>query len=377
MSPDVMQFLGRGVLLMSQASQDLIVHQSAPLNAEPPLDRLRASFVTPIERFYIRSHGSIPRLDFDQHHLKVNGLVGRPLELSMRELQERFPRKTVMATLQCAGNRRSELNEVRPVTGTKWEPGAIGNAEWAGAALADVLGYAGVQQADAGKLHVAFDSVDEIQNEGDRFSYGASIPLVKALQGEVLLAYEMNASPLTPEHGFPLRVIVPGYIGARSVKWLAGIRVQDEPSSNYFQQKDYKLFPSDMNQENVDWEAGMMLYDIPVNAVICEPGEGVELPAGPVIVRGYAIAGGRSIARVEISADQGQNWARAAFEHPRGEPWTWTLWESRLDLPPGEHELTVRAWDRAAQTQPEEAEHIWNFKGFMNNAWHQVHFRTR
>jgi sulfite oxidase len=187
----------------------------------------------------------------------------------------------------------------------------------------------------------------------------------------------MNGRPLAPEHGFPLRVVVPGYVGARSVKWVAQIQVQEDPSNNYFQRKDYKLFPPDMDKDDVDWEAGMMLYDLPVNAAICEPADGAELAAGLISVRGYAIAGGRPIERVEVSADGGQNWTRAAFEHPSGEPWSWTLWESHLDLPPGEHELAARAWDRAAQTQPAQPEDVWNFKGYVNAAWHRIKVRIR
>lgn len=359
------------------ASSQLIIHELSPLNAEPPLDLLRASFVTPNRHFYIRTHGSIPRLDAGRHQLGVEGRVANPLGLSMADIRARFPRRTVTAALQCAGNRRSELDRVRPVDGTPWQPGAIGNAEWAGASLADVLRAAGCHSAEIDGLHVAFASVDEVEEEGRRFPFGASIPLRKALQPEVLLASEMNGEPLAPEHGFPLRVVVPGYVAARSVKWVGAIRVQDEASDNYFQRKDYKLFPPGMDAGNVDWETGTMLYDLPVNSVICEPADRAEVPAGSVTLRGYATAGSRIIERVEVSADGGRGWVRGGLEHARDEPWAWTLWEGRLDLAPGEHEIAVRAWDAAAQTQPERAETAWNFKGYMNTAWHRIRVRAR
>ena len=361
----------------SCASPRLIVHETSPLNAEPPLDVLGASFVTPTPRFYIRTHGSIPQSDPARHRLRVEGSVGKPLELCLADIRARFPRRTVVAALQCAGNRRTELASVRPVDGTPWQQGAIGNAEWTGAPLAEVLRAAGCETTDSDGLHVAFASIDEVEEEGRRFSFGGSIPLTKALQPEVLLAYEMNGEPLAPEHGFPLRVVVPGYVAARSVKWLGAIRVQSAPSDNYFQRYDYKLFPPDTDASNVDWEAGTMLNELPVNSAICEPADGAEVSAGPVTLRGYAMAGGRTIERVEVSADDGRSWLGAACEHSPGEPWSWTLWKARLELAPGEHEIAVRAWDAAAQTQPERTETVWNFKGYMNTAWHRIRVRAR
>ncbi len=358
---------------MPQPSPGLIVHTAHPLNAEPPLGSLIEHFVTPVDRFYIRTHGSLPRLDAERHRLRVDGRVTNPIEMTVRDLRERFPRRSVTATLQCAGNRREELDEVRPVTGTKWEPGAIGTAEWAGAALGDVLSAAGCPEG--GDLHVAFASVDEVAEEGQRFTYGASIPLAKALGAEVLLAYEMNGAPLAPEHGFPLRVVVPGYVGVRSVKWVVAVRVQDKPSENYFQRKDYKLFPPGVTQQTMDPDAGMTLYDFPLNAAICEPADDARLPSGPVAVRGYALAAGRAIERVELTADGGRSWVEAELERQQGNPWAWTLWHGRLDLPPGEHEIAVRAWDAAAQTQPEHPAEVWNFKGYVNSAWHRVRVR--
>jgi sulfite oxidase len=353
----------------------LIVHQREPLNAEPPLDRLRASFLTSAAVFYVRTHGNIPQLQAESHRLRIEGRVAQPLDLTLAELRQRFPLQKLTASLQCAGNRRAELERVRPVDGAKWGAGAIGTAEWTGVRLHDVLRAAGCQEEAS--LHVAFEAVDEIGEGKDRFTYGASVPLGKALAPEVLLAFEMDGRPLRPEHGYPLRLVVPGQIGARSVKWLRAIRVQNHPSDNPFQQQEYRLLPPSMTEQDLDPAAGLMLHELPVNAAICEPVEGANLPAGQVLLRGYALAGGRAIARVEVTADGGKNWTTAALEQRPGSPWTWTLWQASLDLPVGEHQLAVRAWDTAAQTQPEQLESVWNWKGYVNTAWHRVRLRCR
>jgi sulfite oxidase len=334
-----------------RSEPDLIVHSERPYNAEPPLDRLRSSFITAQPDFYVRSHGDVPRLVEREHRLRVGGRVAAPLDLAMAELRERFPRRTVTAVMQCAGNRRGDMRQVRPVSGDPWAPGAIGNAEWTGAPLADVLRAAGAA-TDAG-LHVALAACDDCEAEGERFRYAVSIPMPKAVSPEVLLAYEMNGEPLAPEHGFPLRAVVPGFAGVRSAKWLAGITVQDAPVDGRAQARDYKLFPPDVTGETADWGKGVTIYDMPLNAAICEPAPGAELAAGPATLRGYAVATARAVVRVDVSIDGGRSWRQAELEHdPAASPWSWTFWRADLDLPAGERELAVRAWDSAGQTQP-------------------------
>jgi sulfite oxidase len=351
----------------------LILRSAMPLNAEgaPPL--LAGTPITPVESFFIRTHGTVPRLDRATHRLQVGGRVRNPLTLSLDDLLRDFPAARVTATLLCAGNRREELNAVDAVAGTSWGQGAIGNAEWTGVRLADILARAGVEPGD---FHVAFASADEVVLGDLRTHFGGSIPLAKAIAPEVLIAYAMNGEPLTPEHGFPLRVVVPGYIGARSVKWLTEIRVQDAPSDNYFQQNDYKLLPAGFDAASADWSGGVMLGELPVNSAVLRPVEGAELVAGNALVEGYALAGaGRAVGRVDVSADGGKSWRKAELD-PCG-PWAWTLWRARLELAPGPAELVVRAWDSAAQTQPERLETVWNCKGYMNNAWHRVSVTVR
>ena len=351
----------------------MIVHSESPLNAEPSLSQLRDALITPQRLFYVRSHGNTPALDAASHRLSVRGQVATPLDLSMAELRQLFAPRSVRATMQCAGNRRAELEEVRPVSGNPWAPGAIGNAEWTGAALADVLRAAGAQ---AGALHVAFDAADEVETHEDgRFTFGVSIAMDKAMSPDVLLAYAMNGETLAPEHGYPLRVVAPGFAGVRSPKWLTGITVQERPSASPMQQHDYKLLPPAMTAQTVDWSQGVTINDLPLNAAICDPAPHAVLRPGPVNVRGYAIASGRAVCRVDLSAEDGRSWVQARLQHDPAAPWSWTFWEATVHLSRGEHQLAVRAWDAAGQTQPSRPDDMWNFKGYLCAVWHRVPVR--
>lgn len=170
----------------------------------------------------------------------------------------------------------------------------------------------------------------------------------------------------------------PGYYGARSVKWLSSITLQEAPSDNHFQAREYKLFPPNMTAETVDYSEGLMLGELQTNAVICGPGENETLEAGPVPVRGYAIAGGgRRVERVDVSPDKGRTWVQAELTAGADEPWAWTLWRATVELPPGEHRIVVRALDSSAATQPATAAEVWNFKGHANNSWHGVRVVAR
>ncbi len=348
----------------------LIVHQEQPFNAEPPGDLLRQSFLTPQERFYVRTHGSIPAVDPTSYRLLITGMVQRKRELSLDELRSMSPVHTVTATLQCAGNRRDELIAVKPIPGeVPWRAEVIGTAQWRGVPLRKVLQAVGVE-ADA--RYVAFTSLDEAQFEGEKVSYGSSIALEKAFSPDVLLAYEMNDEPLAPEHGFPLRVIVPGYIGARSVKWLREITLQEHPSTNPYQARDYKIFPPEITAQTVDWSRGKTIEELTLNAVITTPQEGETVAAGPTRIQGYAISGqGAPVERVELSVDGAKTWTTANIVE-RADPYTWCFWEVRVALSPGDCQMIVRAWDASGQTQPEDVRPLWNFKGYMNNAWQRV-----
>lgn len=354
----------------------MIVRVHQPYNAETALIPLRQSLITPLDLFYIRSHGNIPRVDPGRYRLEVSGLVKRPLMLSLQELRNNYPRNTVTAVVQCAGNRRDELMEVTPIPEEiPWGAGAIGNAQWTGVPLREVLLAA---ESSAEVRHAAFLGLDDVDDEDGSFKYGSSIPIEKAMSPEVLLAYEMNGEPLRSEHGAPLRVVTPDYIGARSVKWLSSITLQAEPSDNPFQTREYKLFPSNVTAQTADYSEGLMLGEAPTNAVICEPADGISLAAGPVLVRGYALAGGgRRVKRVDLSVDEGCSWSQAKLSENEDQRWARRFWETSLNLAPGAHQIVVRTFDSAANTQPEDAGTVWNFKGYANNAWHKIKVNAR
>jgi len=222
---------------------DLIVHEEEPFNAETGPAALAESPVTATEAFYVRGHGAVPTPDPAGWRLKVDGLVERELKLSLGTLRQVFREHEVTATLQCAGNRRAGLVAVRDIPGeAPWGPGATGTATWTGIALADVLALAGVLP---GATHVGFVGADLCGPMKPPERFAGSIPLDKACRPEVLLAWGMNGESLPLVHGAPLRVVVPGYIGARSVKWLEQIEIRSAPSRGYFQHVAYRLLPED------------------------------------------------------------------------------------------------------------------------------------
>ncbi len=364
-------------------SAELVVFAAEPFNAAAPVESLADSFITETPLFYVRNHGNIPALETSNYRLEVGGMVEETLKLNLAELQNRFKIHSITATMQCAGNRRDEMIEVREIPGEMpWQANAISCANWRGVRLADVLAAAGVK---TGAMHVAFDGADEITKKV-LINFGASIPLDKAMSEEVLLAFEMNGQPLLPVHGAPLRVVVPGYIGARSVKWLTTITVQEKPSDNHYQQEAYKIFPPHITKETVDWTKGLTLSEGQINSVICEPLDGAELEMGATIARGYAMSGGgRSIERIEVSPDGGHNWVAAKLLEPRENAevesnkrsWVWQLWECSIELKLETRELIVRAYDSSANTQPETIAPLWNFKGYMNNGWHRIKLKVK
>jgi sulfite oxidase len=185
----------------------------------------------------------------------------------------------------------------------------------------------------------------------------------------VLLAWEMNGEPLPAVHGAPLRVVVPGHIGARSVKWLTQIMAQAEPSENFFQARAYRLLPDGIDPDTAPPGTGVELGSVAVNADILDPEDGATVSAGRLSVRGYAFAGDdRRIVRVDVSTDGGAGWQQAELlDEPSR--WAWRRWRADLDLPAGSAEIVARAWDSAAGTQPRDAAQLWNPRGYVNNSW--------
>jgi sulfite oxidase len=352
--------------------EDMIVHSAEPLNAEPTRAALAEADLTGADTFYTRNHGPVPELDPRTWRLRVDGLVDTSLELSLDRLREGFAPHEVTAALQCAGNRRTGLMKVRDIPGEEpWDAGAVGNARWTGARLADVLAAAGIRP---GARHAAFTALDVSAQASPPQPFGASIPLRKAMSAEVLLAWDMNGQPLPPVHGAPVRVVVPGYIGARSVKWVSQITVQADPSDNYFQATSYRLLPAEADPADAGPGEGISLGPFTVNADILLPEEGAAVQGPPVTVAGYAITGDeRQVVRVDISPDGGRSWHQATLADEVS-PWSWRRWHATLPLPPGPAEVIVRAWDSAGSVQPESAAQLWNPKGYANNAWARLRF---
>ncbi|OHV36014.1 MULTISPECIES: sulfite oxidase [Pseudofrankia] len=369
----------------------MIVYEEEPFNAEPPAAALADRPVTPLDTFYSRNHGPILQIDPDSWRLRVDGVVRRPLVLSLAQLRARFPERTVVATLLCAGNRRAELAAVRPIPDeVPWGPGVVSTARWTGVSLADVLASA-EPWPDA--AHVAFGAADVSELADPPQPFGGSVPMSKAMAGEVLLAWEMDGAPLPPAHGAPVRVVVPGYIGARSVKWVEHIHVQERPSDNYFQATAYRLLPADADPADAPG-TGLSLGPLAVNAAILTPGQGQTLPPGPNRISGYAIAGdGRGVARVDVRVEtpgpgrdtgtgtgpdaNGASPWRQADLGPAPSPWAWRLWETTVRIPPGPVDIVARAWDTSATVQPEQPATLWNPKGYGNNAWTRVRVTGR
>ncbi|KAG8634905.1 sulfite oxidase isoform X2 [Manihot esculenta] len=331
----------------------LRINYKQPFNAEPPRSALVSSYITPVEFFFKRNHGPIPVVDdIDSYSVSMSGLIDNPIELFMKDIWK-LPKYVVTATLQCAGNRRTAMSNVKEVKGVGWDVSAIGNAVWGGAKLADVLELVGIAKwtstTKSGGKHVEFVSIDKCKEENGG-PYKASIPLSHATspEADVLLAYEMNGEPLKRDHGYPLRVVVPGVIGARSVKWLDSINIIAEECQ----------------------------------CAICSLEDVTAVKPGKVKVSGYAASGGgRGIERIDVSVDGGKTWVEASRHQKTGVPciaedtssdkWAWVLFEVTVDVPHST-EIVAKAVDSAANVQPENVLDIWNLRGILNTSWHRV-----
>ncbi|KAI8471760.1 MAG: Oxidoreductase, molybdopterin-binding domain-containing protein [Monoraphidium minutum] len=369
----------------------LVVRSAKPFNAETPLDILSEHLVTPTDLFYVRHHLPVPLVDEAAFALQVAGDGVKSLRLSVPDLQARFKHATVVATVECAGNRRAEMKAIpcpgasgARIKGLDWDAGAIGTAVWGGVRLRDVLAEAGLSPDDPAIKHIHFIGLD-VDESG--VPYMASIPVHKAMdpRGDVLLAYEMNGAPIPRDHGGPLRAIVPGVVGARNVKWLARVEAAPRESQGFWQQSDYKAFSPGTDWDNVDWNSAPAIQDMNIVSAICSPAPGTEIGTseGEITVKGYAWSGGgKAIVRVDVSLDGGASWAPAPLtSHPAnesGRAWAKTLYSLTLPLPEGvakdggSLDVVVKATDETYNTQPESAGPVWNARGVCNNSWHRV-----
>uniref|UniRef100_A0A1B6LRG4 Sulfite oxidase n=1 Tax=Graphocephala atropunctata TaxID=36148 RepID=A0A1B6LRG4_9HEMI len=320
----------------------------------------------------------LPEVDEQSYELQISGVGIKETTLTLDDIKK-FPKYTLTACIQCAGNRRGEMSTVKPVKGLDWGSAAIGNAQWSGARLYDVLTSLGLKEDDPKVKHIKFKGMD---TDVINVPYGASIPVEKGMnpRGDVLLAYEMNGEPLTIDHGFPLRVIVPGTVGARNVKWLSSIKVSGCESPAHWQQYDYKGFSPSVDWDTVDWSSAPAIQELPVISAICDPvnGASVKPNQGKVKLRGYAFSGGgHQVVRVDVTADKGHTWHTATLEQESARPprhWGWTLWTVDVPVSPkaSRVEFWVKAVDNSYNTQPETINNIWNLRGILNNAYHRI-----
>lgn len=317
---------------------DVVTHD--PLNAETPLDAL-APDVTPTRGFYVRGHYAIPRVDARDWRLRFEGAFRHPRVLGLDELKRRGSVE-ITTVLECAGNGRSRLAPLPK--GTPWGERAVGCAKFRGARLADLVAECEPERDAAG---LVFRGADHDKTR----HYERSMP-VDAL-GDAILAWEMNGEPLTPEHGAPVRLVVPGWYGMASVKWLEGIRASREPFRGFFQADEYVI-------------DGKPLRAMRVKSMIVSPAPGATVPFGEITIRGRAWSGAGAIVKVEVSPDAGLTW-READARPQSGPYGWVAWELRWKPSrPGKHVLLARATDSAGNVQPLAPE--WNPLGYANHA---------
>ncbi|THU97277.1 molybdopterin binding oxidoreductase [Dendrothele bispora CBS 962.96] len=345
-------------------SEHLIIQAKEPFNAEAPVAALVELAITPEDLVYARNHGPVREFEEEVYTITVQSKCGQ-VKLGMSEIKS-LPKTRIVAALQCAGNRRNEMGAIKPVNGVGWDSGVIANCSWAGARLKDVLELAQVDVNDCSR-HVCFASYATLCQD-DKF-YGSSVSLDYAKNPEngVLLAYEMNDEPLSAEHGGPLRVVIPGYLGARWVKWLDTITISDDESPNFYQQRDYKILPPEVEnkaQAASLWSKYPSMTFLPLNSVI---GSVAKTCPSTIFVKGYAVPGGAgNVAAVEITVNEGETWYPVKITYQEGK-WSWTLWEAELTGVGETGEVCCRAIDEAGNIQPKEGS--WNFRGVAYNAW--------
>jgi sulfane dehydrogenase subunit SoxC len=333
----------------------------AARNHGMPLEALRYD-LTPVGLHYLLIHFDIPEADERTWRLELGGRVEGPRTLTMEELRRR-PEMTVPVTMECAGNGRARLDP-RPIS-QPWLEEAVGTAEWTGTPLRPLLEEAGI---GPGAVEVLFAGADRGVQGGLEQDYERSLPLEEATREEVLLAWGVNGRPLPPQHGYPLRLVVPGWYGMTSVKWLRRISVLTEPFGGYQQTGSYLIHTSED-------DPGTPVTRIQPRSLLVPPGipsfESRErfCPPGRHLLTGRAWSGLAPVAAVEVSTDGGRSWRPARLDG-QPSPWAWAGWSFAWEATPGTYELCSRATDAAGNTQPTEPP--WNTGGYANNAVQRV-----
>ncbi|OMP84813.1 Sulfite oxidase, mitochondrial [Diplodia seriata] len=372
--------------VLKEKSPDMIHVLEFPYNGEPPRDRLVSTPLTPNRDFFVRNHGGIPEIGASTHTLDIDGLVRAPQRLTLADLQNEaiFPRASLTATLQCSGTRRIEQIAEYPGDGDElinapWGEGAIGTARWTGVSLKKVIKYCGglVDKSPGDDdYHVEFFGADTYFKKGEAFNYVVSVPWRKVRAHEVLLAWEMNGVPLPAIHGAPLRVVVAGYIGARSVKWLYRARVIKGPSEAPVQKKEYLYYGAQTGKHNAAYSNGFSIQEMPVSSAVMVPRDkDVIVHEGRVGLKGWAYSGGgRWPVRVEVSLDGGSVWWQVPWEGLSEKYFhAWRTWSVELPCEAeGWLDVCVRCWDNALNTQPTFVRSAWNWDLHVTSSCHRI-----
>ncbi|KAK1815866.1 hypothetical protein LTR12_009751 [Friedmanniomyces endolithicus] len=368
-------------VVQKEKHKDMLHLLQFPYNGEPPKRLVTAAEITPNPLHFVRNHGGIPHIAKDKYSLQLDGLVKFPHTFTLDDLMDeaRFPRLEKMVTLQCSGTRRIEqinlyAGEGDEMINAPWAEGAIGTANYVGISLKKVIKACG-GLVDGGK-HLEFYGADTYFKKNNVMNYLVSVPWSKVKANEVMLAWEMNGEALPKIHGYPLRVIVMGYIGARSVKWLYRIKAIETPSLAPVQSQEYLYFNQQVGKHNQLMTSGIQIQEMPVSSAIMSPWtKQIVIHNGAIHCKGWAYSGGgRWPERVELSADGGFSWyavAQDALSHKK--KFAWRTWE--IDLPcevEGWIEIVCRCWDNSLNTQPLNVRAAWNWGLHVTSSAHRI-----
>lgn len=358
-------------LMSGKSGLDLL--NDRPLNAETP-PHLLDDNITPYERMFVRNNGLVPQTALDQDaegwKLTIDGEVETPLELSIDDLKAQFEVVTNQLVVECGGNGRAFFNP--GASGNQWTTGAVGCPEWTGVRLADVLNAAGIKDSAVYTGHYSNDL--HLSGDPDKDAISRGVPVEKALAEGGMIAWEMNGEPIPALHGFPLRLIIPGYPGSASQKYLTRIWVRDqEHDGAKMTGYSYRLPANPVAPGTEVPESDMVIMTVmPVKSLITFPETGTEIATGEASeVRGHAWAGNGDVQAVDVSIDFGQTWQKAELE-PAPNLYAWQRWRVDVTLPEtGYYEVWARAIDKNGVSQPAVSPG-WNPRGYGNNIQHRI-----
>jgi DMSO/TMAO reductase YedYZ molybdopterin-dependent catalytic subunit len=338
-----------------------------PINAETP-PHLLDDAITPTNRHFIRNNGIPPEsVDADTWTLTIDGLVNTPMKLTIAELKKKFEVHTKALAIECGGNGRSAFNP--PAKGNQWTLGAVACSEWTGVKLKDVLAAAGVKSNAIYTAHVSADR--HLSGKPGKLAISRGMPIEKALTDNILIAWAQNGKTIHPNNGAPLRLVVPGWPGSLSQKWLERIYLRDiEHDGTKMTGKAYRVPNHPVAAgEKVEKKDFVIIERMPVKSLITSPETGTS-SADSIEVRGHAWSGDRKVMRVEISIDFGTTWQKAELDAPVNDG-AWQNWRASVKFPQaGYYEVWARATDDAGEQQPFAI--AWNPKGYLNNTMHRV-----